>query len=427
MSSENNVFTSDQGGIPRRSFLKGAAGVVAASAASGLIPAFAGPASASAQGVTASTAAKPKFAYVGCYTTKERDGHGKGITVYRIEPSGEWTQVQLLEMFNPSYLIFDRHQRFLYSVHGDGTFVTSYSVDKQTGQIKVLNQQATGGKNSVHLSIDPTNRYLLTANYSSGALTTFQLQDDGSIGPMRDSVSLAGPIGPHRVEQNFSHPHDIPFDRAGRFVVVPDKGLDRVFSYRIDANGKFIPGNPAFVATRSGSGPRHVDFHPTLPIAYVINELNSTMTTYKYNGETGGLQPLQIVPMLPNSFTGNSVSAEIVVAPSGKFVYGSNRGHESIVTLSVDPVTGLLTTVGWEPSQGITPLDSANKGAGSRDEFHGGITPRFFALDPAGANLYACNEDSDTIVFFRIDEKTGKLTPTGQSVKTGSPVCIAFA
>jgi 6-phosphogluconolactonase (cycloisomerase 2 family) len=409
MSSEHDVLTSDQGqaGIPRRSFLKGAAGVVAASAASGLVPAFAGPAVLSGQGTAASTAAKPKFAYVGCYTTKERDGHGKGIAVYRIEPSGEWTQVQLLEMFNPSFLAFDRRQRFLYSVHGDGTFVTSYTVDKQTGQIKMLNQQATGGKNSVHLSIDSANRYLLTANYSSGALTSFQLQDDGSIGPLRDSVSLPGPIGPHRVEQGFSHPHDIPFDRAGHFVVVPDKGLDRVFSFRIDSNGKFIPGNPPFVAGRSGSAPRHADFHPTLPIAYVINELNSTMTTYKYNSDTGELQPLQVVPMLPTSFTGESVCAEIAVAPSGRFVYGSNRGHESITILSVDPATGLLTPIGWEPSQGKTP--------------------RFFALDPAGANLYACNQDSDTIVFFRIDQKTGKLTPTGQVVKTGSPVCIVFA
>jgi len=395
------------GGMPRRSFLRGAAGVVAASAASGLIPRLAEAAPFAPQRAPAATVAKPRFAYVGSYTARELNGHGRGIVVYRIEPSGGWTQVQLLEAFNPSFLAFDRRRRFLYSVHENGSYVTSYTVDQQTGRIKLLNQQASGGKDSVHLSIDPSNHYLVTANYSSGTLTSFQLQDDGSIGPLRDSVALPGPIGPHRIEQACSHPHDVPFDPAGHFIVVPDKGLDRVFTFRIDSDGKFIPGTPPFVQARSGAGPRHAAFHPTLPIVYVISELNSTMTTYKYNSDSGALQPLQTVPTLPDSFSGDSIGAEVAVAPSGGFVYGSNRGHDSIVTFAVDPATGLLTTVGWEPSQGKTP--------------------RFFALDLAGTSLYACNQDSDSIVFYRIDQQSGKLAPTGQVVKTGSPVYILFA
>ncbi|MGA3127643.1 MAG: lactonase family protein [Candidatus Korobacteraceae bacterium] len=406
MTSEHEIVKCDykHGELPRRAFLKSAAGVIAASAASGLISAFAEP-SRRAQG--SSTDLKPKFAYVGCYTNKERHGHGKGINVYRIEPSGEWTQIQLLEILSPSFLALDRRQRFLYSVHGDGTFVSSYSVDQQTGQIKMLNQQATGGKNSVHLSIDPSNRFLITANYDTGALTTFQLQEDGAIGPMRDSASLPGPIGPNRFRQGFSHPHHVPFDPSGRFIIVPDLGLDRIFTFRIDSNGKLIAGNPPFVEGRSASGPRHVAFHPTLPNAYVLDELNATMTTYKFNSESGELKPLQVVPMLPDSYTGQCESAELVVAPSGKFVYGSNRGHDSITTLSVDQETGLLKPIGWELTQGETP--------------------RFFALSSSGADLYACNQDSDTIVFFRVDQQTGKLTPSGQVVKTGSPVCIVFA
>ncbi|MGH7354279.1 MAG: lactonase family protein [Candidatus Rokuibacteriota bacterium] len=350
----------------------------------------------------------PTFAYVGCYTTKQRNARGEGIGVYRIDrASGDWTQVQLVrDLVNPSWLAFDRPKRFLYAAHGDGEHATAFAVDGQTGQLKPLNQQPTGGKNGVSTAVDPTNRFLVVGNYSSGTVAVLPINPDGSLGALRDLVSLSGTPGPHRAEQASAHPHDVPFDRAGRFVVVPDKGLDRVFVFRLDtASGKLVAGAPPSVATRPGAGPRHVDFHPSKAYAYVINELDSTITTYGL-GATGELKPVQVVPTLPPSFTGNNTTSEIAVHPSGRFVYGSNRGHDSIAIFAVDELTGALTPVGWEPTQGKTP--------------------RFFALDPAGVVLYVANQDTDTIVFFRVDQSRGKLSPTGQVIKTGSPSSLVF-
>jgi 6-phosphogluconolactonase len=264
-----------------------------------------------------------------------------------------------------------------------------------------------GGKNPVHLAIDPTGRLLVTANYAAGTVAVLPIDAQGALGPVADSVALPGDPGPHRTEQPSSHPHHVPFDPTGRFVLVPDKGLDQVFVFRLDgALGKLVANDPPGVKTRAGAGPRHIAFHPSLPVAYVINELDSTVTTYRYDAARGALMPQQIVPSLPASFTGNNTGSEIAVAPSGRFVYGSNRGHDSIVAFAVDPTSGWLSPVGWEPTQGKTP--------------------RFFALDPAGNFLYAANEASDTIVTFRVDAATGELAPTGQIVKNASPACIVF-
>ena len=218
---------------------------------------------------------------------------------------------------------------------------------------------------------------------------------------------MTGTPGPHRTQQESSHPHHCPFDRTGRFIVVPDKGLDKVFIYRLDtARGKLVPANPPDVAARSGAAPRHVDFHPTQPYAYVINELDSTITAYHFDPEKGALRPIQIVTTLPSTYTGDNTGAEIAVAPSGRFLYGSNRGHDSIALFAIEPSTGLLTSIGWEPTQGRTP--------------------RFFGLDPSGSYLHAANQNSDTVVIFRINQMTGKLSPANQIVKVASPSTIAF-
>ncbi len=349
------------------------------------------------------------FAYVGCYTSKERNGHGEGIAVYRMDPvSGNWTPVQLVrDVVNPSFLALDRRQRSLYSVHGDGSHATAFEIDAQTGQLTLLNQQPTGGKNGVHLAVDSTNRFLVVANYSTGTVAVLPINRNGSLGALSDLVPMPGEPGPHRVEQASAHPHDCPFDRLGRFVVVPDKSLDKVFVYTLDtARGKLVANDPPSVTARPGAGPRHVDFHPSQPFAYVINELDSTISTYRLDPDRGELKPLQVISTLPPHFTGNSTTSELAVAPSGRFVYGSNRGHDSIAIFAVDQATGVLAPVGWEPSQGKTP--------------------RFFAIDPSGTFLYAANQASDTIVTFRVDPATGKLGPTGQVVKTGSPVSIVF-
>jgi 6-phosphogluconolactonase (cycloisomerase 2 family) len=239
-------------------------------------------------------------------------------------------------------------------------------------------------------------------------MSVFPINKDGSLAPYTDAIVPPGEPGPHRTQQTKPHPHHVLFDPSGRFVVAPDKGVDSVHVYRLDAaSGKLAASDPPFVRSRSGAAPRHVAFHPAKPYAYVVNELDSTVTAYQWDSERGQLNPFQVIPTTPTTHTGNNTGSEIMVAPSGLFVYASNRGHNSIAIFAVDPANGMLGHAGWESTRGRTP--------------------RFFTLDPAGNLLYAANLDTDTIVAFRVDPRTGKLTPTGQVVETGSPSCIVFA
>ena len=349
------------------------------------------------------------FAYVGCYTSQERHGRGAGIRVFHIDTaSATWTHVQLFtDLVNPSFLAFDRGKRFLYSVHGDTSDATAFAIDQSTGQLTLLNGQSTGGRNPTHLAVDPSSRFLIVANYGTGTLAALPINSDGSLAPLSDLATLPGDPGPHRQEQDRSHPHHVPFDPLGRFIVVPDLGLDKIFIYRLDTTtGKLVMNDPSWVTARAGAGPRHVDFHPSKPYAYVINELDSTIAAYHFASDRGQFTPLQLVRTLPANFTGKSTAAEIAVAPAGRYVYGSNRGHDSIAIFAIDQGTGLLTPVGWELTRGRSP--------------------RCFGLDRTGSFLYAANQDSDTIVTFRVDQATGQLTPTGQIVNTGSPSSITF-
>jgi len=359
------------------------------------------------------------FAYVGAFTTPERKGHGGGINVYRVDPtSGALSHEQLIEIVNPSFLALDRAQRFLYSVHADLDEVSAYAIDKQNGRITALNRQSCGGKNPVHLSIDPSGRWIITANYSAGSVGVVPIEKDGTLGPRSDLVDLKGEPGPDRVRQASAHPHHAVFDPSGRFVAIPDLGLDRVFLFRLDAaSGKLTANDPPFVATRKRAGPRHIAFHPKMPFAYVVNELDSTVAAYRFDAQRSSLQTIQILPSTPSSFTGELSSAEIAVAPNGRFVYASNRCNNSIATFAVDQRAGTLTPVGWVPTHGNSP--------------------RFFGLDPAAKFLYAANADegfgppeeknTDTIVQFTVNQATGTLTPTGHTIKTNSPCTIVFA
>jgi 6-phosphogluconolactonase (cycloisomerase 2 family) len=197
------------------------------------------------------------------------------------------------------------------------------------------------------------------------------------------------------------------FDPSGRFLLVPDKGLDRVFVFRFDRDtGRLAPTEQGSVKTRPGAGPRHLAFHPTLPIVWVLNELDSTVTTYRWDGEHGTLTPVQVITTLPTNFTGASTAAEIAVSGDGRFVYCSNRGHDSVMTLAVEP-SGLLATIGWDATQGRGP--------------------RYIGLDRAGRFLQAANEQGDTVVTFARDPASGRLTPTGQVIKNASPVTIVYA
>jgi len=350
----------------------------------------------------------PRFMYVGSFTSPDR-GRGEGISVFqRKQASDPWALVQVLSEFaDPSFLKIDRRGRFLYSAHGGGTQATAYRIDPSTGRLHVINHQPTKGINGVHLDIDATGRSLVVANYATGTLVLLPINEDGSLSEVKDLVTLTGQPGPHPTEQTSSHPHHCPFDRTGRFVVVPDKGFDRVFVYRVDTErGKLVEANPPSVASRPGAAPRHVDFHPSAPYAYVINELDSTLTTYAFDPMKGVLEPRQVITTLPEGHTGNNSTAEVWVARSGRFLYGSNRGHDSIAIFAIDPATGTLTSVGWESTQGRTP--------------------RYFGFDPTDTHLYAANQNSDTIVIFRVDQQSGKLTPTKEVVKVVSPSTIVF-
>ena len=349
------------------------------------------------------------YAYVGSYTTEQRRGHGDGIHVYRMDlETGALNHLQHVgNLMNPSFVILSRDQRFLYSVHGDGEYATSFAVDQSTGFLTPMNQGKTGGSNGVHMAIDASGKFMIVANYATGTVAVLPVRADGSLGDYLQLAELQGAPGPHRVEQTSSHPHDIVFDPSGSFVAVPDKGLDRVFVFRFDQpSGKLTPTEQGSVVARAGSAPRHIVFHPKLPYAWVINELNSSVTTYHFDAAHGALKPVQILPSLPPDFTGNSTGAEILVSASGRFVYCSNRGHDSVAAFAVDPQSGLLKSAGWTPTQGKNP--------------------RFIGLDPTQRFLCATNEQGDNVVTFRVDAATGRLTPTGQSVHMGSPVTIAF-
>jgi len=355
-------------------------------------------------------AAGALYAYVGCYTTARRYARGDGIHVYRVEPAaGAWTHVQHVgNLVNPSFLVLRRDQRYLYAVHGDESYATSFSVDRNTGFLTLLNRVETGGQNGVHQAFDPSDKFMVVANYSTGNVSVLPVRPDGTLGDQVQLVPLPGLPGPNRIEQASSHPHQIVFDPSGKFVVVPDKGLDRIFIFSFDpATGRLTPTEQGSVVARAGSGPRHAAFHPTLPVLFALNEISSSVATYYLDAEHGSLRPVEILPTLPSDFTGDNTAAEIAVSAGGRFVYCSNRSHDSVGIFAADASTGLLTSIGWVSSRGRVP--------------------RFIGFDPSRRFLYAANEQADTVVSWLADPSTGRLTPTEQVVRNASPCTIAFA
>jgi 6-phosphogluconolactonase (cycloisomerase 2 family) len=381
--------------LNRRTFMKTVGGAVVASSV--------GRRSIDAQ-------ARSMFAYVGCMTTVDgRDADGEGISVFRIDPvSNRWTQVQrLADIANPNFLTLDRRGRCLYSADGAGReLATAFSIEPRTGELKMLNRQPTGRDGGLHVIVDPTQRFLLVP-HNPGTIAVLPIRPDGSLAPMSDAADWSGTLGPHRTEQTTPHPHHVQFDRRGRFLIVPDKGLDLVHVFTLDtAAGKLVANKPPSVAARSGSAPRHVALHPAGRHAYVVNELDSTVTTYRFDEDRGTLEPIQVIPTIPTTFTGNNTGAEITMTRSGRFVYASNRGHNSIVIFAVEE-SGVLSHARWESTLGRTP--------------------RFIGFDPSERFLYAANQGSNTIVAFRVDQSSGALSPTGYVVEVGAPTCIVFA
>ena len=348
------------------------------------------------------------FVYVGGYTEPDRSGRGEGICVFGMdESSGQLEGVQVQRgVPNPSFLALAPDGRFLFCANGgNANGASSFAIDPASGSITPINRQDIGSKNPAHICVAPDGRYVLTANYSGGTVSVLPVDADGHLGPPTQVLQHDGPAGPHRRRQDMPHPHMVTFDPTGRFVLVNDLGLDRTFVYRLE-NGKLVANEPPFGQARSGAGPRHASFHPNGRFLYVINELDSTLAAFAWDPQRGTLEEVDHASTLPEGHTGENTTAQVVVHPSGQFVYGSNRGHDSIAIFAIDQTTGHLTPRGHASTQGRTP--------------------RNFNLDPDGRFLFAANQDSDTLVTFRIDGGTGRLAPTGQVVRVGSPSCVVF-
>lgn len=341
--------------------------------------------------------------YVGTYT---HPGKSRGIYVLRRD-GGVLTPLHVVEdVADPAFLALGPGHRHLYCVNWlkPAGQMSAFGVEPD-GDLRFVNRVPAGGADPCHLCVAPTGRFVLNACHESGTAAVLPIRADGGLEPPSDVVQQVG-SGP-RPAQTHARAHFVDFDPNGRFVLVCDKGADKVFVYRLDANaGKLIPNDPPFAQLHPGAGPRHFAFHPSGRFVYVNNEQDSTLSAFAYDAERGALEHLQTGPTVPAGYDRPNTSSEIQMAPSGRFVYVSNRGHDSIAIFALDGATGCFEPAGHEPSSGETP--------------------RYFALDPSGAWLFACNQNSDTIVTFAVDPASGQLRATGDLAEVPNPSCLIF-
>jgi 6-phosphogluconolactonase len=352
------------------------------------------------------------WVYIGTYTGAK----SKGIYVSRLDTSsGKLAAPELAaETRSPSFLALHPTGPWLYAAGEVSDFgpsrsgmISAFQMDRRTGKLKALNQQSSGGGGPCHLAVDHAGKCVLTANYGSGSVAALPLRADGSLGEPGSVIQHHG-SSVNRERQAGPHAHFIVPDPANNFALACDLGLDHVLVYRLDAGtASLVPNDPPFAAIKPGSGPRHLVFSLDGKFAYVVNEMASTVTAMAYDAKQGSLRELQTVSTLPTEFKGQSTCAEIQLHPSGRFVYASNRGSDSIAVFAVAAGTGELSRVEVQPTQGKTP--------------------RHFGIDPSGRWLLAENQGSDSIIEFQIDGVNGRLTPTGERIVVGSPVCTVFA
>jgi 6-phosphogluconolactonase len=349
--------------------------------------------------------------YFGTYTRAK----SKGIYVARFDTTtGKLSTPELTaETRNPSFLAIEPGKRVLYSVgeinelNGKPTgAVNAFSLNRETGKLQFLNQQPSAGAGPCHLSVDPTGKCVLVANYGSGSVAALPILKEGRLGPASSVIQHFGSsVNPER--QTGPHAHFITTTPDKELVLACDLGLDKILLYQLEPkHANLSVSQPPFVAIKPGSGPRHLAFGPSGRVAYLINEMACTLTVLQYDRARATFKEEQTISTLPADFKGKNTCAEVQVHPSGKFVYASNRGHDSIALFKIDPASGKLTFVEHQATLGKTP--------------------RHFALDPAGNWLLAENQDTDNVVVFHVDPATGKLSPTGQQIEIGSPVCSLF-
>ena len=349
--------------------------------------------------------------YVGTYTAQQ----SKGIYAYRFNATtGQLVSLGLVaETSNPSFLAVHPSHKFLYVVNETGNFqsqksgaVSAFAVDRRSGKLTLLNQVASRGADPCYVAVDKTGKYVVVANYSGGSVAVFPVLKGGRLGEATSVLQYKG-TGANPERQESPHAHWIDFSPDNRFAIAADLGLDRLDAYKFDSSkGSLVPNDPAVVQLKPGAGVRHFVFHPSARFAYAVSEMDSTVTSFSYDPARGALHELQTVSMLPKDFSGKNDAAEIQVHPSGKFLYASNRGHDSIAVFSIDPKKGTLTPVEYVPTEGKAP--------------------RYFAIDPTGSRLFVANQNSGNIVVFQSDPASGRLTSTGQVLDIASPVCLKF-
>ena len=367
-------------------------------------------------GASAAPPARPGkyLVYVGTYTNDE-GSKSKGIYAYRYDAAtGQVTPLGLAaESTNPSFVAVHPNGKFLYAVNELANYkgansggVSAFSIDRATGKLTFLNELPSRGADPCYITVDKSGKFVLVANYTGGSVIVYPILDDGRLGEASAFVQHSG-HGPNAERQEGPHAHSIDLSPDNRFAFVDDLGLDELLVYKFDAaKGSLAPNDPPFAKLAPGAGPRHFALRPDGKFAYVVTEIGRSVMVFSVDAAKGTLQHLQTVTTLPKDFTGRNDDAEIEVVPSGKVLYASNRGHDSIAVFAVDSAKGTLTTVE------ITST--------------GGKEPRSFEIDPTGKLLFAANQKSDNIVVFKIDAKTGKLTPTGQVLDVASPVCVKF-
>ncbi len=361
--------------------------------------------------VSALAAAQPVTVYVGTYTGKE----SKGIYAFEFDPvTGKSGPARLAaETESPSFLALHPNGDHLYAVNETSEFngekgggLSAFKIGKNH-ELTALNSRPTKGGGPCHLFVDRQGGGILVANYGGGSVISYQLETDGRLGEQGSFIQHQG-SSVNAQRQKGPHAHGVYLDHASRLALVPDLGMDKVLIYEFDdTNAKLKPANPPFATVKPGSGPRHLAIHPNGKLVFVLSEMSSTITTFAFDSKTGTMKERTTVSTLPESFEGNSSTAEIFVHPNGRFVYASNRGDDSIAVFSIDEDTGTLTSIQRQPT--------------------GGKTPRNFNIDPSGNWLLAANQESGTISIFKIDPQSGKLTMTGQSINVPTPVCLVFS
>jgi 6-phosphogluconolactonase len=382
--------------------------------------------------LSATAEAKEYFLYSGTYTgfkyvlhgTPAGESHSQGIYVSRFSPAtGDLSEPQLAATIsNPSFLAISPDHRFLYAASEDPTsvgpsrdhesYISAYAIDRKSGELRLLNTTPSGGTSTCYLSVDKTGKYVLTASFGSAGISILRVREDGGLA---EETAFVKHIG-HSGTQTQAHPSSNDVSPDNRFVTVADLGLDKVLVYHFDAKtGALSPLEPPFVAVPSGSGPRHFIFDSAGRFGYLMNELNGVVSVFSWDPAQGTLTSVQDVSTQVPDFVGSNHTAEIRIAPNGRFLYQSNRrlnnenvrGPDTIGVFAIDPQKGTLTLVEQTPT--------------------GGIMPRSFAIDPTGNYLLAANELTNNIVVFRIDQTTGKLAKTGKEIMVDTPVCLQFA